>query len=87
MDILLNKFTSKVNSVLTGFDRIIFKGIIRPIVHAAGMESFLVARKILNKDFKTYAMAQSQEIVECADRIAHSKCGNDVIYVFFVSME
>jgi len=50
MDILLNKFASKINSVLTGFDRIAFKGIIRPIVYTVGMESFLVVRNILNKD-------------------------------------
>ena len=30
MDTLLTRFASKVNSVLTGFDRIVFKGSIRP---------------------------------------------------------
>jgi|GEM_PF-2564257 len=43
MDSLLNRFTSKGNSILIGFDRIVFKGTIRPIAHATGMESFLVA--------------------------------------------
>jgi len=51
MDSLLNRFESKVNSILTGFDRIVFKGTIRPIAYADGMESFLVARRIRNKDF------------------------------------
>ena len=52
MDTLLSKFSAVVNGVITGFDRIVFKGIIRPIMHAAGMESYLIARKVLNKDFK-----------------------------------
>jgi len=51
MDPLLSKFSTLVNGVITGFDRIIFKGIIQPIMYAAGMESFLIARKVLNKDF------------------------------------
>ena len=52
MDTLLNNFNTLVNGVITGFDRILFKGIIRPIMHAAGMESLLVARGVKNKDFK-----------------------------------
>ena len=32
MDTLSSKFGAIVNSVITGFDRIIFKGIIRPIM-------------------------------------------------------
>jgi len=81
MDTLLTKFASKVNSVLTGFDRIVFKGSIRPIVHIAGMESFLVSRKILNKDFKPYALAQSHAIVESAERISSDQCSRGITYI------
>ena len=70
MDTLLNKFNTVVNGVISGFDRIVFKGMIRPIMYAAGMESFLVARKVLNKDFKSYVMEQSRVIVESAEDIA-----------------
>jgi len=58
-----------------------FKGIVRPIMHAAGMESFLVARKIKNKDFKPYAMAQSQAIVEAAEDIAQKQSGRGITYI------
>ncbi|MCL1810217.1 MAG: hypothetical protein FWG42_10710 [Clostridiales bacterium] len=64
MDTLSSRFGTFVNGVITGFDRIVFKGMIRPIMHASGMESFLAARKVLNKDFKSYAMAQPQAIVQ-----------------------
>lgn len=79
MDTLLNKIASKVNSILIGFDRIIFKGTIRPIAHAGGMMSFLVARRILNKDFKSYAVAQSQAIIRSAEQTASEQCGNGII--------
>ena len=81
MDTLLSKFGSKVNSVITGFDRIVFKGMLQPIMHAAGMDSFLIARKVLNKDFKNYAMAQSQKIVESADELSNKHFGHDSIYI------
>ncbi|MCL1918316.1 MAG: hypothetical protein FWG14_08375 [Peptococcaceae bacterium] len=81
MDTLLNRFKEKVNNVITGFDRIVFKGIIRPIMHAAGMESFLAARRVLNKDFKSYAMAQSHKIVESAEDIAKQQSTGTITYI------
>ena len=81
MDTLLSKFGAKVNSVITGFDRIVFKGMVRPIMHAAGMESFLLARRVLNKDFKEYAIAQSQKIVQSADELSNEHFGHNAIYV------
>ena len=81
MDTLSSKFNAVVNSVITGFDRIVFKGMIRPIMHSAGMESFLVARKVKNKDFKPYAMAQSQKIIESAEDIAQTQSGLGITYI------
>ena len=81
MDTLLSRFTGKVNSVITGFDRIVFKGMIMPIMHAAGMTSFLVARKVLNKDFKSYAIAQSQAIVRAAEEFEKAQCGYGITYI------
>lgn len=59
MDTLSSKFNTLVKGVLTGFDRIVFKGMLRPIMHAAGMHYFLMSRNVLNKDFKNYATKQS----------------------------
>ena len=81
MDTLSSKFSAVVKSVITGFDRIVFKGMVRPIMHAAGMESFLVARNIRNKDFKNYAMTQSQSIVESAEQLSFEQCGCGVEYI------
>ena len=81
MDTLLHRFGDKIKGVIEGYDRITFKGIIRPIMHAMGMESFLVARKVLNKDFKSYAMTQSQAIVQSAEEIAQKECGRGATYI------
>jgi len=45
------------------------------------MESFLVARNILNKDFKSYVIAQSQAIVASAERISNDQCGSGIIFI------
>ena len=81
MDTLSSKFSTIVNSVITGFDRIIFKGIIQPIMHASGMESFLVARKVLNKDFKNYAITQSQAINQSAEEMSQKQLNRGVTYI------
>ena len=81
MDSLLTKFGSVVKGVITGFDRIVFKGAVLPIVYAAGMQYFLMSQHVLNKDFKVYAMAQSKKIVESADEISRRLCGCETIYI------
>jgi hypothetical protein len=81
MDTLLSRFREKVNSVITGFDRIVFKGMVRPIMYDKGMESFLISRKVLNRDFKDYAVAQSKAIVTSAEEIAKAQSGHPIEYI------
>ena len=81
MDILLNRFSEKVNNIITGFDRIVFKGMLMPIMHAAGMTAFLISRGVLNKDFKDYAVRQSQAIVRSAEDIAKERSGCGIGYI------
>jgi hypothetical protein len=81
MDTLLHRFGDKIKGVIKGFDRILFKGRIMPIMYAAGMTSFLLARRILNKDFKSYVMAQSQIIVQSAEELEKEQCGQGIIFL------
>jgi len=81
MDTLLNKFSDAVKGVISGFDRIVFKGMLMPIMFAAGMESFLRSQQVLNKDFKTYAIKQSKAIVESADAFAQREANRQIIYI------
>lgn len=41
LDSLYQRFTDKVNGFFIGFERIVFKGLLRPIMYAAGMQLFL----------------------------------------------
>ena len=81
MDTLLNRLRGKVNRVITGFDRILFKGVIRPLMYSEGMESFLRSREVRNKDYKEYAIAKSKEIVKAAEETAKSQTGHGIIYI------
>jgi hypothetical protein len=85
MDTLLHIFKGKIKGVIFGFDRIVFKGILRPIVFAAGMQSFLVSHGVLNKDFKNYAMSNSQAIARSAEEMPKTRCGCEVAYMVQVS--
>jgi hypothetical protein len=50
-------------------------------MYTMGMQNFLTSRQILNKDFKTFAMAQSAKIVDSADEISKRLCGSGTIYI------
>ena len=50
---LVARFGRAVKGVLTGFDRIVFKGTILPLAHEDGAMSFLRWRGVLNRDYKS----------------------------------
>ena len=50
-------------------------------MYPAGMESFLLARRVQYKDFKKYAIAQSQTIVKAAEDIAKGQTGHGITYI------
>jgi predicted transcriptional regulator len=78
---LSNKLGSIVNGVITGFDRIVFKGMLLPIMYSLGMQNFLSSRNVLNKDLKEYVTTQSQIIVESAENISKAGTGLGVTYI------
>ena len=52
MDTLFHRFGGLVNGVIKGFDRIVFKGHIRPIMFAAGMQLFLKLKEFSIKTIR-----------------------------------
>ena len=81
MDTLLHRFNNLIKGTIRGFDRIVFKGIIKPIIFSAGMESFLWGRGVLNKNYKDWAMGQSTAIVESANKYSIGECGREITYI------
>ncbi len=45
----------QISGVLSGFDRLVFRGTLRSIAHAAGMNQYLCSNQILLKNFGSHA--------------------------------
>ena len=76
MDTLLTKLGGKIKGILEGFDRIVFKGHLRPLCHAAGMATFLNYNGILYKDYHKWITAKSAIICQDAEAYTKSECGS-----------
>lgn len=81
MDTLLHKFNDKVKGVIEGFDRIVFKGTLKPLAYAAGVQSLLHRHDIFNKDYKDWVQEKSKVIISDAQSLAWNQCGCDIRYL------
>ena len=54
MKAFIDRFSASVKGVLTGFDRIVFKGLILSLMSASEVMSFLRSRGILDKKCHQY---------------------------------
>jgi hypothetical protein len=70
MNSLIERSSNLIKGCVTGFDRIVFKGLILPLVHAKGAISFCRSNRILNKDYKKWITEQSKVLIEAADHYA-----------------
>ena len=61
MKLFLNKFSASIKGKLSGFDRIVIKGIFKNLNYTDGMFSFLLREHILLKDFSDYVKNKSME--------------------------
>jgi len=60
----VHKHADKIFGVISGFDRLIFRGGIRSLMYEAGMASYLNYKSILLKDFKDHAISVSTNLKE-----------------------
>jgi len=75
---LVARFGKAVKGVLTGFDRIVFKGTILPLAHEDGAMSFLGVRGVLNRDYKKWMLAQTDALVTSVDRYAREQSARPI---------
>jgi hypothetical protein len=73
MNLFVAKFSHIIKGVMTGFDRIVFKGSILPLCYANGAMRFFASRGVRNKDFKRWAIEQTTHVVEGAECFAASQ--------------
>jgi hypothetical protein len=75
----IERLGKSVNGVLSGMDRIIFKGILRPILHPLGAMSFCRSHGILNKNYKAWMLDQTKILYQHAEEISQKQCGEGII--------
>jgi hypothetical protein len=66
----LQRHQSRISGVLSGFDRLVFRGTIRSICHSQGMERFLCSQRILYKDYEKFVTQLTEGIKEHAKTTA-----------------
>jgi hypothetical protein len=70
MERLLPLYQDRIVGVLEGFDRLLFRGTLRSICFARGLEMFLANQRVLLKDFGGYAERLSRQVKEHAQALA-----------------
>lgn len=81
MDTLLHRFSTIIKGSIEGFDRLVFKGTLKPIAYALGMQAFLATRGVLNKDYKDWVTKQSSSIIKSAEEYSKKQCDRGIIYI------
>jgi hypothetical protein len=81
MDTLLHRFGSIIKGSIEGFDRLVFKGTLKALSFAQGMQSFLRAQGVLNKDYKDWVTKQSASIIQAAEEYSQKESGREIIYI------
>ena len=77
----IERFSTLVKGTITGFDRIVFKGFILPLMSAGGAMQFCGSKGILNKNYKDWMMKQSASINKAAEEYGKKHCGRGVIHL------
>jgi len=70
MNRFVEKYSRKLIGVISGFDRLVLKGTLRPLSYPAGMMSFLCEKEVLLKDFGSYAEQTSELLKEASQQEA-----------------
>src|SRR5579871_4887576 len=62
----LDKFRHDVRGVLSGLDRVFFRGTLRTISYHAGLEGYFRATRVLYKDFAKHCEALTARLQEAS---------------------
>ena len=76
----LQRHAARVRGVLSGFDRLRFRGTLRWLAYAAGMRAFLSCSEVLLKDFKEYVEGITNSVRQAAQQLARSE-GRPLLYL------
>jgi len=80
MERFVERHQSRIVGVLSGFDRVLFRGTLRSICHLTGMDLFLSSQKVLYKDFGAYVNKLSEQLRDHAATMAQ-RAGRPLRYL------
>jgi len=66
MPSFMEKHKNSIIGVLSGWDRIVFRGTLRLVANLAGMNQYLSYLGILMKDFKQYALDKTAQLIQAS---------------------
>jgi hypothetical protein len=70
MERFVKRHESRIVGSISGFDRILFRGIISSICHIGGMDRFLSSQRVLYKEFGKFAQKISDQVKAHGQEIA-----------------
>src|SRR3984893_6890397 len=73
MQQFIAKFRDQITGVISGFDRLIFRGVLRRLVYSRGMEQYLWQNQILFKDYACHVKKVSQRIKNVSLELFHAQ--------------
>ena len=80
MKTFIQKHSGEINGVLSGFDRLVFRGTIRTIAYTQGLLGFLWAAGVLLKEFVAFALERTKLLRESTLATANL-AGRPLIYL------
>ena len=80
MQRFIQHHANQIKGVLSGFDRLRFRGTLRWLAYTQGMQSFLSKIGVLLKDFKTYVQGVTDQIRATTEQLAKTQ-GRPLIYL------
>src|SRR4051812_39898162 len=66
------KYADRLAGVLSGFDRLVFRGTLRRLSYVAGLKDYLWDRKVRLKDFGAHAQAVTERVKEACEAAARA---------------
>jgi hypothetical protein len=78
---LIKYFGDSVIGVSSGFDRLVFQGMIRPIMYPGGAMSFFRRRRIMFKDAGRWVQEQTKCLVSAVEEWSKRECGGSIVYL------
>jgi len=76
----VQKHSKVITGILSGFDRLVFRGTLRQLCYVDGMMGYLWHRKILLKNFTQYAKETTAKLREASTRLAEKE-NRPVLYL------